>query len=178
MEPFVIDVPESQRADLDRRLAATRFPPDSRITGWSHGMPTATLRDLVGYWRTQFDWRTEQERLNRYQQFTTVIDGARIHFVRSRAAQPGRRLYWFTGSIGTSLRPYCDRGDAGPHPLIEVPASVIVQAHEGEYPGSLARKSYLDLRSFDKLERGGHFTAVEAPGDIARTILALERLVR
>jgi pimeloyl-ACP methyl ester carboxylesterase len=87
-------------------------------------------------------------------------------------------LYWVTGSIATSFRPYSDHGGAGPHPLIEVPAAVIVQTHEGEYPESLARKSYLDLRSFEKLKHGGHFTAFEAPVEIARTILSLERLVR
>jgi pimeloyl-ACP methyl ester carboxylesterase len=362
MEPFVIDIPDSRLADLDRRLESTRYPADSRVTDWSLGMPAPALRELVDHWRTRFDWRAQEARLNGYEQFTAEIDGTRTHVVRSRATKPGRlpivlthgwpysfaemlplldalggeldvvipslpgyafseplpepfrasavaerwhtlmtgvlgydryltygedvgagvsdwlaglhpesvagivashasfsardragvvldeeeerffawlndrwrtasayasiqgtrpdtlaaaltdspagllawigeklaewsdgdgysafgpdnllttvALYWFTGSIGTSFHPYSDPGDPGPHPLIEVPAAVVVQTHEGEYPESLARKSYLDLRSFAKLDHGGHFTSFEAPAAIARAILGLEEVVR
>ena len=90
MEPFVIDVPDSQLADLERRLAATRYPRESRVTDWSHGMPASALRELIEAWRSRFDWRVQEKRLNGYEQFTTEIDGSCVHFVRARASRPGR----------------------------------------------------------------------------------------
>ncbi|GAB4003881.1 epoxide hydrolase [Glycomyces albus] len=88
-------------------------------------------------------------------------------------------LYWVTGSIGTSFRSYSQPGPGDDqHPLVTVPASVLVQTHEGAYPRSLAEKSYLDLRRFDRLERGGHFTAWEAPQAVADAILDLEADIR
>jgi pimeloyl-ACP methyl ester carboxylesterase len=87
-------------------------------------------------------------------------------------------VFWFTNSIGTSFRPYFEHETGPPHPLIEVPAAIAVQTHEGEYPRSLAEASYLDVHSFRKLEHGGHFTAFEAPVEIARDIIELERQVR
>ncbi|KQR54075.1 hypothetical protein ASF88_04370 [Leifsonia sp. Leaf336] len=88
-------------------------------------------------------------------------------------------VYWITRSIGTSFRPYSE-SPAGDdlHPIIEVPASIIVQTHEGAYPRSLAEKSYADIRSFERLSRGGHFTAWENPTAIASAILVLEETVR
>lgn len=88
-------------------------------------------------------------------------------------------VYWFTRSIGTSFRPYAEGGaEEGPHPLITVPASILIQRYEAAYPRSLAEKSYTDIRSFERLEAGGHFTAWEAPERVAEAILALEAEVR
>ena len=64
------------------------------------------------------------------------------------------------------------------HPLIVAPASILIQRHEAAYPRSLAEKSYTDIRTFERLERGGHFTAWEAPDAVARAVLELESQVR
>jgi pimeloyl-ACP methyl ester carboxylesterase len=47
---------------------------------------------------------------------------------------------------------------------------VLIQRHEHDYPESLARRFYRDLRIFERLETGGHFTAVEVPDELATRI--------
>ncbi len=79
--PFTIDIPEAELNDLQQRLAQTRFAPDLPGVGWAHGTPTAWLRDVVAYWRDGFDWRYWEAKLNAYRQFTTEIDGQRLHFL-------------------------------------------------------------------------------------------------
>lgn len=79
-------------------------------------------------------------------------------------------LFWTTGSIGSSFRPYLDAGLDPDIPLIDVPAAVVVQTHERLYPQSYARRTYTDLRSFERLSHGGHFAADEAPDAIADMI--------
>lgn len=76
-------------------------------------------------------------------------------------------IYWTTQSIGTSFRPYFDDMDAD-IPPVSVPASVHIQRHEHDYPESVAREFYRDLRTFERLEQGGHFAIAEVPGDMAR----------
>ncbi len=106
-------------------------------------------------------------------------DGERLESFDADDVLTNVMLYWVTRSIGTSFRPYNELADDDDqHPLITVPASVLIQTHERTYPRSLAEKTYLDIRTFDRLERGGHFAAWEAPDDVARAILDLERQVR
>ena len=45
----------------------------------------ATLRELVRYWTTRHDWGTCEARLNALPQFTTEIDGVKIHFIHVRS---------------------------------------------------------------------------------------------
>lgn len=80
IEPFRIDIPQADLDDLNDRLARTRWP--ARLPGddWDTGVPAAWLRQLVDSWRTEFDWRAAERRLNQHPQFTTEIDGQRIHF--------------------------------------------------------------------------------------------------
>src|SRR5688500_11383795 len=83
-----LHVPESDLGDLRRRLTDTRWPDDLPGTGWARGVPLTYLKDLAAYWRDGYDWRAEEARLNQVPQYTTVIDGARIHFLHLRSAQP------------------------------------------------------------------------------------------
>ena len=83
-------------------------------------------------------------------------------------------IYWTTRSIGTSFRPYFD-DMAAVVPPVTVPASVHIQRHEHDYPESVARDFYRDLRTFERLQRGGHFAIAEVPGDLADRTRAFAR---
>lgn len=85
--PYKIAVPEAVLTDLKDRLARTRFPDEIEGSGWDYGTNLAYLRELVAYWRTRFDWRAAERRLNELPQFTTRIDGLDIHFVHKRSAR-------------------------------------------------------------------------------------------
>lgn len=39
-------------------------------------------------WRSEYDWRTHERRLNALPQFVTEIDGQTVHFVHQRSASP------------------------------------------------------------------------------------------
>jgi epoxide hydrolase len=88
MRPFRIEVPQSHLDDLRDRLAATRWPAQSPATGWERGVPQGYLRELADYWRTGYDWRAAEARLNRYPQFVTTIDGAQVHLLHVRSPEP------------------------------------------------------------------------------------------
>lgn len=87
MRPFRVEFPQADIDDLNRRLAGTRWPGEPPSPGWERGVPPDYLRELAEYWRTGFDWRAAQERLNRHPQFVTEIDGVDIHFLHARSPE-------------------------------------------------------------------------------------------
>lgn len=86
--PFVLDVPQADLDDLQRRLANTRWPERETVGDWSQGAPLAKVRALCEHWRTGYDWRRCEARLNGLGQFKTQIDGLGIHFLHVRSPHP------------------------------------------------------------------------------------------
>src|SRR5512139_922919 len=85
--PFRIDIADSDLADLGERLRRTRWPEQECVQDWSQGVPLAYARELADYWRDEYDWRTREALLNRFDQFTTEIDGLQIHFIHQRSGR-------------------------------------------------------------------------------------------
>lgn len=119
MHPFHINVATGQIYDLRRRLAATRWPPELPDTGWERGVPPGYLKDLAEYWRTSFDWRATEARLNAYPQFRTELAGAKVHFLHVRSAEPDAlpllMTHGWPGSVAEFLDVIGPLTDPGAH---------------------------------------------------------------
>src|ERR1044072_7983829 len=113
VQAFEAHAPDADLDDLRARLAAARLPepetghgaapaPPRRGQGaalahpapprapprrWDQGVPLADLVDVVDYWRTGYDWRSFEARLNRIGQFRTTIDDLGIHFLHPPSAR-------------------------------------------------------------------------------------------
>ena len=85
---FQIKVLQEDLDDLNGRLGHTRWPDELPDVGWSRGVPLGYIKDLAGYWRNSYDWRTWEGRLNELPQFTTQIDSQNIHFLHVRSPEP------------------------------------------------------------------------------------------
>ena len=88
---FCAAFPDADLVDLRDRLARTRWPDAELVDDWSQGAKMAYIRELAEYWRTQYDWRRCEERLNAYPQFVTEIDGLDVHFMHIRSPEPTAR---------------------------------------------------------------------------------------
>jgi microsomal epoxide hydrolase len=86
--PYKIHVPDEVLRDLKERLTRTRFPDEIEGSGWEYGADLRYMKDLVAYWRDQFDWRKQERALNAFDQYTTTIDGLAIHFIHQRSPNP------------------------------------------------------------------------------------------
>ena len=88
IRPFHINFSQGALADLKRRLAVTEWPERETVTDRSQGVQLATMKALVGYWQSSYDWRKVEARLNALPQFVTMIDGLDIHFIHVRSKHP------------------------------------------------------------------------------------------
>ncbi|MEJ3655123.1 epoxide hydrolase family protein [Actinomycetes bacterium KLBMP 9759] len=88
IHPFRIEIPDAELDGLRAKLAATRWPAALPNDDWTSGVPVAWLRELADHWRDGYDWRAAERRLNAFPQYTTTIDGQRIHFLHARSPHP------------------------------------------------------------------------------------------
>ena len=88
IRPYRIDVDPAVVADLRDRLARARLADEPEGAGWEYGVNAGYLRELVAYWRDDFDWDEQQRRLNELPHFVADIDGLTIHFVHQRSEAP------------------------------------------------------------------------------------------
>jgi pimeloyl-ACP methyl ester carboxylesterase len=85
IRPFQVDVPEASLDDLRGRIEATRWPSMELVDDRSQGVQLATMEALARFWRTEYDWRACEAKLNALPQFITQIDGVDIHFIHVRS---------------------------------------------------------------------------------------------
>jgi pimeloyl-ACP methyl ester carboxylesterase len=85
IKPFRIAVADEVLGDLQSRLRNTRWPEAELVKDWSQGAPLAWIQEVCRYWAADYDWRSRESLLNRFEQFTTVIDGLDVHFLHVRS---------------------------------------------------------------------------------------------
>ncbi|GAB3051693.1 hypothetical protein GCM10027053_09090 [Intrasporangium mesophilum] len=87
IRPFRVEVPQADLDDVADRLARARWTDEIPGAEDDYGVPVSRVRELAEHWRTAFDWRALEARLNAYPQFTTTIDGQTIYFIHVRSEQ-------------------------------------------------------------------------------------------
>jgi pimeloyl-ACP methyl ester carboxylesterase len=87
-QPFALDIPDIAIADLKNRLALTRFPDAAPGEPWAFGSSVAYVRDLVAYWKDDFDWRAQEAALNAFPQFKVPLHDIDLHYLHVPGVGP------------------------------------------------------------------------------------------
>ena len=84
VEPFEVKVSQATLDDLRERLAATRWTDEVAGADWDYGANLSYIQELCEYWQDTFDWRAQEEKINRFNHFRTEVEGFGIHFIHER----------------------------------------------------------------------------------------------
>ena len=88
VQPYKIEIPDSDLDDLKSRLERTRWPDELPGTGWDYGSNLDYVKELVEYWRTEFDWHAQEKLINSFSHFKSEVDGLNIHFIHEKGKGP------------------------------------------------------------------------------------------
>ena len=88
VNPFEIAIDQSVLDDLRARLNQTRWPDEVTDSGWNYGSNLDYMKELVEYWRSDFDWRAQERKLNAFHHFKSAVDGLDVHFIHERGVGP------------------------------------------------------------------------------------------
>src|SRR5258707_4377637 len=105
---FKLSIPAGALDGLQTALSMTRWPSRETVGDWSQGVPLAKMKALADYWRTTYDMRRLEQRLNAVPQFRTQIDGLGIHFLHVKSkhssALPIIMTHGWPGSVVEFLK--------------------------------------------------------------------------
>jgi microsomal epoxide hydrolase len=91
-KPFQIAIPQTTIARINRRVRDYEWHEMPRGAGldgtWAYGANLDYMKRLAAYWIGDYDWRKEEEALNRFPQFIANVDGLDIHFYRVNGSGP------------------------------------------------------------------------------------------
>ena len=182
IRPFLIEIPPAELDDLHDRLGRTRWPSELTNIGWSRGVPVDYLRGLVEHWRSDYDWRAHEARLNRFPQFTTEINGQTIHFLHVQSpesnATPLMLIHGWPGSfvefvelIGPLTDPAAHGGDPADAFHVVIPSvpgfAFSTPLSEAGWTHGRIAKAFTELMSrlgYDRYGvQGGDIGSFEAP---------------
>ncbi|KAL8922523.1 MAG: hypothetical protein Q9172_003530 [Xanthocarpia lactea] len=90
IEPFRINIPDSELDLLQRKLELARLPTQLDQEQWaeSNGVTVSKVQEVVDFWRASYSWREQEAELNHLPQYKTHVGvkdfgDLEIHFVHS-----------------------------------------------------------------------------------------------
>src|SRR6266496_3978205 len=81
---FKINITQSILDDLKKRIANTRWTYEIENSNWEYGTNKTYLKELCDYWQHTFDWRKQEEYLNSFPNFKTIVDGIGLHYIHQK----------------------------------------------------------------------------------------------
>jgi microsomal epoxide hydrolase len=91
-KPFQIAIPQTTIARINRRVRDFEWHEMPRGPGldgtWAYGANLDYMKRLAAYWIGGYDWRKQEQALNRFPQFVANVDGLDIHFYRVDGSGP------------------------------------------------------------------------------------------
>jgi pimeloyl-ACP methyl ester carboxylesterase len=83
-QSFKIQIPQAVLDDLSERLARTRWTDEVNGADWDYGSNLTYMTALINYWQSEFDWRKQEEALNKFAHFRAQVDDFGLHFIHAR----------------------------------------------------------------------------------------------
>ncbi|MFF5076603.1 epoxide hydrolase family protein [Actinoplanes sp. NPDC000266] len=103
IRPFRVSFSNSELLELRHRVGSTRWPSRELVKDREQGVQLAAAQALAKYWKTRYNWRRFEAKINKLPQFTTEIDGVDVHFIHVRSphkdALPLLATHGWPGSI-------------------------------------------------------------------------------
>lgn len=85
-EPYTIAIPDDTLDWVHTRVRDFPWHEMPDDGGWDYGTNLDYMRELCNYWITDYDWRSQETKINRFNHFTAPIDGVDIHFIHEKGS--------------------------------------------------------------------------------------------
>ena len=88
IKPFKIDIPDTDLKEIYSKVKNYPWHEMPNDGGWEYGTNMDYMKEISNYWVKDFDWKKHEAEINRFSNFTTVVDDIEIHFIHEKGSGP------------------------------------------------------------------------------------------
>ena len=86
IRPFKIKISNKIVEDINTKVASYPWHEMPGDGGWGYGSNLDYMKDLSKHWIEKFDWKKTEEKINKFKNFKSNIDGIDIHFIHEKGS--------------------------------------------------------------------------------------------
>ncbi|OOQ81806.1 epoxide hydrolase [Penicillium brasilianum] len=90
-KPFTVAIPKEKLTDMETLIRLSKLAPQTYENSQSdmrYGVTTDWLIDMKEQWLQSYNWKTTEDRINSFPQWTAEVEGLNIHFVGLFSQKP------------------------------------------------------------------------------------------
>ena len=103
IKKFKVSVSKNTLDNIYKKVKNYPWQNTKKMDGWLYGTNHFYLKKISKYWTSKFNWKLQEKKINKLNNFTTKIEGINIHFIREKGSgknpTPLIILHGWPGSI-------------------------------------------------------------------------------
>ena len=85
---FEINFSDVEIQNVKTKVASFPWHEMPKDGGWSFGTNIDYMKKLADYWTKEYDWKSQEVRLNQFPNYKTKVDDLDIHFIIKKSSSP------------------------------------------------------------------------------------------
>ncbi len=86
IKPFKVEISEETLNNIYFKVKNYPWHEMPDDGGWNYGTNLNYMKNFSKYWVEEYDWKTTEEKINKFKNFKTNIDGIDIHFIHEKGS--------------------------------------------------------------------------------------------
>ena len=86
IKPYKISVSDNTLKSIYKKVENYPWEEIPLLEGWSHGTNIKYIKDLSKYWINEFNWKSYENKINKFSNFLTNINGLDVHFIKEKGS--------------------------------------------------------------------------------------------
>ena len=86
IKKFKVNVSKKTLNNIYKKVREFPFNDIQQMNGWLHGTNHAYLKKISKYWTSKFNWKLQEKKINKFNNYIANVDGINIHFIKQNGS--------------------------------------------------------------------------------------------